>query len=106
YAGALENSTPIATVIRDRQLRPPDLSSGVPPLDQLAENLARSDVHQAFGGVTYELTKGNRLGPDWIVQSPNWWGRKAADLPYFPLKCEGCEPDLLLPSCISDADCR
>jgi hypothetical protein len=106
YAGALEASTPVATVVRDRHLRPPDLAADVPLLDQLADALATSDVKHAFAGVTYDLTKGNRLAGDWIVQSPNWWGRKAADLPYFPLKCTECESDVSLPACSIDADCH
>ena len=81
YAGALTDSTAVATVIRDRHIRPPDLSSDVPVLEQLRAELAKSDPAGAYAGITYDLTRGNRLGPDWIVQTPNMWHRKAADLP-------------------------
>lgn len=81
YAGALTDSTAVATVIRDRDIRPPDLGSDVPVLEQLRSELAKSDPAGAFAGVTYDLTHGNRLDSDWIVQTPNMWGRKASELP-------------------------
>ncbi|WIM14088.1 hypothetical protein [Enhydrobacter sp.] len=105
YVGALDAATPIPTVIHDRGLHVPDPTSTVPLLEQLQEQLARSDVHHAFAGVTYDLTRGNRLSSDWIVQTPNWWGRHARDLPYYPLDCTDCETDVRLPDCASDADC-
>ena len=81
YAGALTDSTALATVIHDRGIRPPDLSSAEPVLDQLRAELAKSDPAGAYAGITYDLTRGNRLGSDWIVHTPNMWGRKSADLP-------------------------
>jgi phosphatidylserine/phosphatidylglycerophosphate/cardiolipin synthase-like enzyme len=105
YVGALDAATPIPTVIHDRGIHVPDPASNAPLLEQLQAELARSDVHQAFAGVTYDLTQGNRLARDWIVQSPNWWGRRASDLPFYPLDCTNCETDIRLPSCTSDADC-
>lgn len=81
YAGALTDSTALATVIRDRGIRPPDLSSNEPVLDQLRAELAKSDPTGAYAGITYDLTRGNRLGGDWIVHTPNMWGRKSGDLP-------------------------
>src|SRR3954469_25180898 len=71
YAGALTDSTALATVIRDRHIRPPDLSSAVPVLEQLRAELAKSDPAGAYAGITYDLTRGNSLGRDWIVQTPN-----------------------------------
>ena len=81
YEGAENNATPVAKVIHDRGLHVPDMQSYVPPLDQLQAELARSDGNGAFAGITYDLTHGNRLPPDWIVQSPNIWGRRASELP-------------------------
>jgi phosphatidylserine/phosphatidylglycerophosphate/cardiolipin synthase-like enzyme len=106
YAGALTAATPIATVIRDRGLHVPDQASSVPLLEQLRDQLARSDATGAFAGITYDLTYGNTLPRDWLVQSPNRWGRAASDLPFYPLACKDCDPDLLLPACSTDADCR
>ncbi|HEY6979813.1 hypothetical protein [Reyranella sp.] len=105
FTGALDAATPIPTVIHDRGIHVPDPASDVPILDQLEAELARSDVHSAFAGVTYDLTRGNKLAGDWIVQTPNWWGRRAADLPFYPLECTNCETDVRLPDCASDADC-
>src|SRR4051794_38900184 len=67
YAGALSAETALPTVIRDRGIRVPDLSSPTPLLDQLYAELARSDPTGAFAGITYDLTSGNRLGRDWVV---------------------------------------
>src|SRR3954470_14344849 len=82
YAGALTDSTALATVIRDRGIRLPDLSSDVPVLEQLRAELAKSDPTGAYAGITYDLTRGNRIGRDWIVHTPSgMWGRKSSDLP-------------------------
>lgn len=79
YAGALSSETAIATVIRDRGLKPPDIVA--PMLKPLREQLAKSDPGGAYAGITYDLTAGNQLARDWIVHTPNMWGRRAADLP-------------------------
>ena len=81
FKGAENSATPVAKVIHDRGLHVPDMQSDVPPLEQLQAELARSDGSGAFAGITYDLTRGNRLPPDWIVQSPGIWGRRASGLP-------------------------
>ena len=81
YAGALSDSTAVPTVIRDRGIKVPDASSPVPLLEQLRAQLAKSDPGGAYAGITYDLTQGNTLPPDWIVQTPNAWGLKANALP-------------------------
>jgi phosphatidylserine/phosphatidylglycerophosphate/cardiolipin synthase-like enzyme len=105
YNSALSAETPIAQIIHDRHIRTPDTTAGAPLLDQLYEELARSDESGAFAGITYDLTRGNRLAADWIVQNPNRWGRRAKDLPFYPLTCKDCESDLRLPACTTDTDC-
>jgi phosphatidylserine/phosphatidylglycerophosphate/cardiolipin synthase-like enzyme len=106
YTGALTAATPVATVIHDRGLHVPDQASGMPLLQQLRDELAKSDVNGAFAGITYDLTDGNTLARDWLVQTPNVWGHKADDLRFYPLNCKGCEPDVMLRACSSDADCN
>ena len=69
------------TVIRDRGIKVPDITSTVPLLDQLGPELAKSDPGGAYAGITYDLTSGNTLPRDWIVQTPNIWGQKASALP-------------------------
>lgn len=81
YAGALTDSTAVPTVIRDRGIKVPDISSPVPFLEQLRTELAKSDPGGAYAGITYDLTRGNALPSGWIVQTPNMWGRPSADLP-------------------------
>jgi phosphatidylserine/phosphatidylglycerophosphate/cardiolipin synthase-like enzyme len=103
--GLLRSSTPLVTLMRDRDIRPPDLSAS-DPLAQLQRELAKSDPSGTFAGITYDLTRGNGLLVDWLVQTPNRWGRKADDLTWFEMGCKDCEPDISLPACTSDADCR
>jgi phosphatidylserine/phosphatidylglycerophosphate/cardiolipin synthase-like enzyme len=81
FKGAENYATPVAKVIHDRGLHVPDMQSGAPPLEQLQAELAKSDPDGTFAGVTYDLTSGNSLPRDWIVQTPNNWGRRANDLP-------------------------
>ena len=105
YYSASGAAAPISRVIRDRGIQPPDQASSVPLLEQLRRELAKSDPDGAFAGATYDLTRGNRLRADWLVQSPTRWGRRADDLPFYPLDCKGCPADVHLPICNSDADC-
>ena len=104
--GLLTPSTALSSLIRDRGLEAPDPSRSEPLLRQLKRELAKSDPTGAYAGITYDLTRGNTLMADWLVQTPNRWGRKADDLTWFAMDCKDCEPDISLPSCSSDADCR
>ena len=101
----VNDSTPLVALMRERHIAPPDEASTTPLLEQLQAELAKSDRSGRYNGVTYELTRGNVLGSGWIVQTPGAWGRRAADLKFYPLDCKDCEKDVLLPSCSSDADC-
>lgn len=102
--GLLRSSTALVSLMRDRDIRSPDLSMP-DPLQQLERELAKSDPAGAFTGVTYDLTRGNTLTVDWLVQTPNRWGRRADDLTWFAMGCKGCETDISLPACATDADC-
>lgn len=104
--GILTPTTALTSLIRDRGLRPPDPSKPEPVLQQLQLELAKSDPAGTYAGVTYDLTRGNGLLADWLVQTPNRWGRKSDDLPWFAMGCKDCEPDVSLPVCTSDAECR
>lgn len=103
--GLLRPSTSIAALIRDRGIQSPNLAQP-DVLQQLQRELAKSDASGAYAGITYDLTRGNSLVADWLVQTPNRWGRKADDLTWFTMGCKDCEPDISLPACSSDADCR
>ena len=81
YQGAVNNAAPVAKVIHDRGIRVPDEGAEQQLLEQLHAELAKSDDNGAFGRITYDLTRGNTLPRDWIVQSPNVWGRRSTDLP-------------------------
>jgi phosphatidylserine/phosphatidylglycerophosphate/cardiolipin synthase-like enzyme len=109
YYSVLSDTTPITALVRERGIETPDETSSVPLLEQVRRGLARSDPGGAFAGITYDLTGSNTLPTDWLVQSPTLWGRRANDLPFYPLHCSpqwpDCERDVLLPACASDADC-
>lgn len=105
YIGAFNSVTPIPVVIHDRGIHVPDPSNGTPISEQLYAELARSDVKGKLAGITYDLTRGNKLAADWIIQTPNRWGHRAGDLPFYPLDCKSCDRDVLLPACNTDADC-
>jgi hypothetical protein len=102
---ALSAVIPIATLIRERDIRTPDESSAVPLLEQVRREVAKSDPNGQFAGVTYDLSGGNSLPKDWVVQSPTRWGHRADDLPLYPFDCKNCQRDVMLPACNSDADC-
>ena len=86
----VDDTTPLIALIRERGIEAPRHSSPTPILDQLAAELAKSDVDGRYKGITYDLTHGNSLARDWIVQSPDLWGRKAGDLKFYPLDCPSC----------------
>ena len=102
----INDSVPLVALMRERHIVPPDQASATPLLDQLQAELAKSDRAGRFKGITYDLTRGNVLARDWIVQTPDVWGKHASEVKAFALDCKDCEPDVLLPSCSSDADCN
>lgn len=103
--GLLTPSTALTALVRDRDIRAPDPAAPTPLLQQLVAEVAKADPGGKYAGVTYDLTAGNTLSRDWLVQSPNRWGRAARDLSFYPLQCKDCEQDVALPSCNTDADC-
>jgi phosphatidylserine/phosphatidylglycerophosphate/cardiolipin synthase-like enzyme len=102
----IDDTTPLIALEQERHIVPPTASSPAPVLVQLVQEISKSDKSGAFKGVTYDLTTGNTLPKDWIVQSPSLWGHKSNELKYYPLDCKDCGNSLSLPSCSSDADCN
>ncbi len=102
----IDDTTPLVALIRERGIESPSRSSPTPLLEQLAAEVAKSDIDGRYKGITYDLTRGNSLARDWIVQSPNLWGRKANEFKFYPLDCPDCGNSLSLPICDSDADCN
>lgn len=101
----ITNATPLAVLGKERGIAPLDPGSKVPLLEQAMTQLAKSDITGAYRAVTYDLTYGNALAPDWLIQSPGMWDRAAASLVSFPVHCTDCDADFRLPLCRSDADC-
>src|SRR5882672_714811 len=83
--GSITAATPIAAIIRDEHIQDLDPGSKRPLLDQAMAELIKTDPAELYRGVTYDLTKGNDLEPDWHVQTPDVWGRHATDVEYVPL---------------------
>ena len=102
---ALSYATSITDLVRERGIATPDETSPVPLLEQVRREVAKSDPGGTYAGITYDLSGGNRLPADWLIQSPTRWGHRADDLPFYALDCKSCDRNLLLPSCNSDADC-
>ncbi|HEX2885395.1 hypothetical protein [Vineibacter terrae] len=105
HYGAANAATPIATLIKQHDIKPLDPGAGLPLLDQAERALRRTDAAGRHAGVTYSLSKDNALDAGWLVQTPMLWSHSAADLPFYPLDCAGCFPDVSLPTCRSNADC-
>lgn len=105
--GSLREAAPLAAIIKAQGIRPLDPGSATPLLDQAQLELEKTDPHRRYRGVTYDLTATNALDGNWIIQTPNRWGRHGTDLVYYPLTapCAGCVPDIALPACRTDADC-
>src|SRR5665213_2809806 len=99
------DATPLTTLIKERGISPLDPGSNVPLLEQAMVELGKSDKGGRFRGVTYDLTRGNTLGRDWLIQTPNMWNRPAASLAALPLHCTGCDADFRLPFCRKNAEC-
>ena len=108
HVGTRRATTPLAAITKQYDIHAPDPQSATPLLEQMERELAKSDPNNSFRGITYSLTRGNALGRDWIVQTPNLWGRRATEVPFYPLRCkegQSCAEDVALPFCSTDADC-
>jgi phosphatidylserine/phosphatidylglycerophosphate/cardiolipin synthase-like enzyme len=103
--GAADENTSLMTILRQDGIAPIDPASNSPVLDQTRDALAKSDPDGRFQGITYHLTHDNSFAKDWLVQTPDAWGRATRSLPIEPLNCPGCDPDFHLATCQSDADC-
>ena len=71
-----------------------------PTLQSVLDAVRAADPHGKDQGWAYALTKGNALEGDWLIQSPDWWGREAADL-IVAEDCSGglCDPNLKMKIC-------
>ena len=72
---------------------------------QALEELEKTDLLRLYSGTTYRLSYDNHLPRDWILQTPNVWGRAAADVPFVLLDCADCDPDFGLRACVRTPDC-
>jgi phosphatidylserine/phosphatidylglycerophosphate/cardiolipin synthase-like enzyme len=101
----LHRAKPIAAIVRDLAIRPPDPSLPTSLLQQIVAELRKADPGHKYEGATYRLSEHNALDRGWLLQTPNWWGRRAADLPAYEPDCPTCLPEIGLPECTSDSQC-
>lgn len=75
--GFLAQDAPLTAIIKTHDIRPIVAASPEGLLPQITRELAKTDPQRRYRGVTYNLTSGNALARDWIVQTPNLWGQPA-----------------------------
>ena len=103
--GVVKESTSLAAIVQADGIKPLAPEAKEPLLEQAMTELAKTDPGARYRGITYSLSGDNRLARDWLIQSPDAWGKLAASVSFEPLDCNGCDKDLRLPLCASDADC-
>ena len=101
----VSNTTPVVDLMHQLGLAPLDPDHAPSLLEQAEQRLAQSDPAGRYHGVTYDLTRGNELEKDWLIQSPGRWGVPGAGVPSLRLDCTNCSSDYRLPSCRVDSDC-
>jgi phosphatidylserine/phosphatidylglycerophosphate/cardiolipin synthase-like enzyme len=87
-------------------VEPLDPQSKVPLVNQAMEQLEETDPLRGLRGTTYRLSEGNRLARDWIIQTPDVWGERAAQVRYIRIGCRHCDKDLRLPVCVAPPRCH
>jgi phosphatidylserine/phosphatidylglycerophosphate/cardiolipin synthase-like enzyme len=102
---AVRGADGLAQVEAEYGIRPLDPAAKTPLLEQALEEVEKTDPLRYFRGRTYRLTAGNQLPKDWLLQTPNVWGKRGADVPFFPLDCKDCDADFRLPVCTTDPQC-
>lgn len=62
---------------------------------------------EKYKNVTYSLSSKNQLDVGWLLQTPNYWGQSAKEIPFFPYDASGSnnDPRLGLPHCTKDQEC-
>jgi phosphatidylserine/phosphatidylglycerophosphate/cardiolipin synthase-like enzyme len=95
----------LETIARHYDIQPLDPQSKVPLVKQAAEQLEETDPLRRLRGTTYRLSYGNHLAADWIIQTPNVWGKRAAAVRYVPSDCKHCDPDFRLHACAAASRC-
>jgi hypothetical protein len=91
----------LETIARHYDVKALDPQSKVPLVKQAVEQLEETDPLRRLRGTTYRLSYGNHLAADWIIQTPNVWGKRAAEVRYVPIDCRHCDQDLRLHACAS-----
>jgi len=75
---ALAESRPVEVFDAGEVVEPADVPAGR-YIDYIYGRLRRD--RPEFEGITYGKSESNRLGASWLLQTPNYWGKSARDLP-------------------------
>lgn len=92
-------------IARLYDVQPLNPASVVPLTKQALGELEKTDPLRQLRSVTYELTQGNHLVPDWLIQTPNAWNLPARSVRVIPPDCPACRTDFRLPVCRRRPDC-
>lgn len=92
-------------IARRFAVQPLDPASAVPLTRQALEEIEKTDLQRRFQGITYSLTQGNRLAPNWLIQTPDAWSMSASDVTFIAPDCPHCDADMGLPACRVPSDC-
>jgi phosphatidylserine/phosphatidylglycerophosphate/cardiolipin synthase-like enzyme len=103
---ASDSTSGLDGLARSYGVRPLDPAASSLLIEQAARELKKTDPGHRLQGTTYELTRGNQLRDDWLIQSPDLWGHTAEGVAVQAQDCEGCEPDLQLPACNAGDGCQ
>lgn len=96
----------LETIAEHYDVAPLDPQSKTPLVKQAAEQLEETDPFRGLRGTTYRLSYGNQLPEDWLIQTPDVWGKRAAEVRYVHIECRHCDRDLRLPACVAPPRCH
>ena len=99
------DATPLTVLANELAIMRLDPRSKISLLEQAMVELGRSDGGGRYRGITYDLTYGNALNRDWLIQTPDIWDLSAATISTFPVECTNCDADFRLPVCGANIDC-
>lgn len=105
FEGAKGGPQGLDGIARQFGVQPLDPASSVPLTKQALEEIEKTDPFRQLKETTYELTQGNHLPANWLIQTPDVWNKPAAVVSYISPNCAGCTTDLRLPLCRGAADC-
>lgn len=103
--GPAEKAASLGAVRRDFGVQRLDPASPTSLSERAVVEIAKTDPQQKLRSITYEMSDGNWLPDEWLIQTPDVWGLASAAVPFLPLDCKNCDRDFQLPVCRRALDC-